>query len=1113
MIKNKSHIALLALLTLQAGSLQAQTATQNYVKTETMLDTEGRESLKAVQYYNGLGYPTLSVATVGLNGETACTLTTYDALGRENLMYVPVPGSGLDYLSESNIKGRGYYLNDNSGFTQNHYDALDRVTAVDMAGDKWREAGAQNRTEYLTNAADEVLHYEAPEDGFYSLVNPENSSFEYYPECSLHKTITTDADGKSVAVFTDLQGKKILERTASGDTYYVYNDLGQLRFVLPPAFDRNNSLSKRRYAYEYRYDERGRISKKILPNASTGVTITYCYDKADRIAFVKDPAIASSTSGGTTYKYRFYLYDRLGRLCVQGICSNAADKTSTLSTTTYVPGSSGINKTGYTAPYTIYNVKLEIVNYYDNYNFIDNKLTGSMPVVTVSDNQKQYAIGSMTGQVVYTSNGKNVGTINIYDQQGQVVRSVHKGLYGYTEDVSTTYNEMTGAVESTEAKVNVRYGSDFVAKTDYTYSYGKKKKMKQSVRHGMTALSRETEYGYDFAGRLSGKNRQLTGTNKSYCTYSYDVHGWPTSISSGGFQEKLYYADGFDGGCYNGNISTMEWKGKDETYFRGYNLKYDGNNRLYDAAYGEYEQLADYKNLYDEHVEYDANGNITKLQRRGLVDNQHGGFGLVDDLTMSYNGNRLSSVRDDAKQLNYAGATDFSGKQGQSYTLTHYTETGALKSDKGRNIAKIDYDRFSNPIRIQFTNGNVTKYVYSATGEKLQVIYQTAVPNISVAIGSTKELTASQIQYTDSVDYLLGGMLTVRNGRIDQYQFEEGYCQAEQYASDASKDKFTFCYYDQDHLGNIRQVTQDNGTSKGKVIQKVNYYPFGLQLCDGTTDSNVQSHRYNGKELDKMHGLNTYDYGARQYNPVTARWDRIDPLCEKYYSISPYAYCAGNPVKYVDPDGRDIWQINGNGEIISRESDRTKERFEFYMINPDGSKDPLYNYFSLEEVKPVELEYGTVKWNEMGLTKTKDQFGNDVEANCDILEIKGEENARLLFESLSNCNIEFSLFTFDSESQYITTSHTVNTDMLSSSFLNNLEKEKRNQLNSVEHNHPNGDPTPSGIKDDQRNGRKAGTFGDIGFKKWVTNDLKIKNANKPDFFRIFTPNDGVYTTY
>jgi RHS repeat-associated protein len=84
------------------------------------------------------------------------------------------------------------------------------------------------------------------------------------------------------------------------------------------------------------------------------------------------------------------------------------------------------------------------------------------------------------------------------------------------------------------------------------------------------------------------------------------------------------------------------------------------------------------------------------------------------------------------------------------------------------------------------------------------------------------------------------------------------------------------------------------------------YYPSGLQLCNNTTDSDKQMRRYNGKELDRMHGLNTYDYGARQYNPVTARWDRMDPLCEKYYGVSPYAYCGNNPMNRIDPDGRDV---------------------------------------------------------------------------------------------------------------------------------------------------------------------------------------------------------------
>ena len=49
-----------------------------------------------------------------------------------------------------------------------------------------------------------------------------------------------------------------------------------------------------------------------------------------------------------------------------------------------------------------------------------------------------------------------------------------------------------------------------------------------------------------------------------------------------------------------------------------------------------------------------------------------------------------------------------------------------------------------------------------------------------------------------------------------------------------------------------------------------------------------------------MHGLNTYDYGARQYSPALPSWDRIDPLAEEYYSVSPYAYGGNNPVNRVD---------------------------------------------------------------------------------------------------------------------------------------------------------------------------------------------------------------------
>ena len=86
---------------------------------------------------------------------------------------------------------------------------------------------------------------------------------------------------------------------------------------------------------------------------------------------------------------------------------------------------------------------------------------------------------------------------------------------------------------------------------------------------------------------------------------------------------------------------------------------------------------------------------------------------------------------------------------------------------------------------------------------------------------------------------------------------------------------------------------------------------FGAPYADATAvkGANLQPYKYNGKELDLMHGLNTYDYGARQHDPILCRWDRIDPLCEKYYETTPYAYCENDPVNSVDPDGRSGWKI------------------------------------------------------------------------------------------------------------------------------------------------------------------------------------------------------------
>ena len=104
-----------------------------------------------------------------------------------------------------------------------------------------------------------------------------------------------------------------------------------------------------------------------------------------------------------------------------------------------------------------------------------------------------------------------------------------------------------------------------------------------------------------------------------------------------------------------------------------------------------------------------------------------------------------------------------------------------------------------------------------------------------------------------------------------------------------------------DHQGNIRVVMGEDGT----LEQVTHYYLFGGIYGDAGLNAEFQPCKYNGKELDRMHGLDWYDYGARQYDAAGVPvFTTIDPMAEKYYHLSPYAYCANNPIKYIDKDGK-----------------------------------------------------------------------------------------------------------------------------------------------------------------------------------------------------------------
>ena len=119
------------------------------------------------------------------------------------------------------------------------------------------------------------------------------------------------------------------------------------------------------------------------------------------------------------------------------------------------------------------------------------------------------------------------------------------------------------------------------------------------------------------------------------------------------------------------------------------------------------------------------------------------------------------------------------------------------------------------------------------------------------------------------------------------------YAGSERIVSKTADDAY---FYFTDHLGSTTHITDRSGD----VAQYAAYTPYGSLFREYRS---VQPYKFNGKELDQETGY--YYYGARYYDPTTTLWLGTDPLKHKYPDIGAYVYCAGNPVKYVDLDGRE----------------------------------------------------------------------------------------------------------------------------------------------------------------------------------------------------------------
>ena len=461
----------------------------NYIRSTVMLDSSATRQTTTVQYYDGLGRPIVTVSDgISGNGEKVSTAQYYDGLDRIVRQYLPVSGDVASCYGEDDLSSLSYRTyGDNSGLIDVTHDVLDRKLESTIPGAAWR--GKSNKTTYSVNAAGEVRNFSAPL-GVNTL-----KDMGYYSAGTLTGMTTTDADGHTLTVYTDMDGRKVLERRdKSTDTYFVYNDLGQLRFVLPPIYQNCELKNKMAITgYEYRYDGRGRLIKKILPGCKA---IQYWYDYGDRMVFMQDENLRQLD------RFRFMFYDKLGRLAVQGLCSDCNRNDQKLPIVTFLAGSGGVGGSDYRLNIDLLLTRpvIEKVIYYDDYDFMGGSFKAGFSGLEV--NTTTSAKGLPTGTVERASNGELLYSVTAYDIRGNVTETKTRGLGGRIASAKNSYT-LTNNPRFSCTTVNVG-GKPLTIQAGNSYNVhnDKLEAYTLTLSHGGTPVSIAMKYKYDNLGRL-----------------------------------------------------------------------------------------------------------------------------------------------------------------------------------------------------------------------------------------------------------------------------------------------------------------------------------------------------------------------------------------------------------------------------------------------------------------------------------------------------------------------------------------------------------------------------------------------------------------------------------
>ncbi|MEA5429124.1 DUF6443 domain-containing protein [Arcicella lustrica] len=855
-----------------------------------------------ITYFDGLGRPIQTVLPAqGAAGQDIITAIEYDAYGRPSKSYLPYPkSSGTGDLDASfSNNATSFYGGDIRSFSESVYEnsPLNRVVKQAGAGSGWGFNSSPTafddgtvKVKTFANVANDVMLFtvsniDGAGNSFGASSTPVSAGGfaqnSFYAASTLLVTETLDenntngTNGGRSREYKDRSGKVVLKRNYDGsnalDTYYVYDDFGQLRGVIPPKLSKlfsngtsanNLAIAFNQLGFIYCYDDQGRLVKKKVPDAGW-VSMTY----------TATDLLATQTDAKGTVSY--FLYDNLNRVNETGVNNQWLVKN-------YYDGTRPASLPSLANPYN--NIATDIEK---------GQLTGTETRILNADGTISTTILKMA---VY------------FDSRSRAVRTYKESFDGSSVVSATSYLKLhyTGRVEEsiTEQKVS----SSLTLKTLEAYSYDHVGRLISTCQtlselngSGVVTYTEAPRLlqcqSYDAIGRLTTKKlgrlpaasltNQSTKEFAEVLTYGYNIRSWATSIVGYQKPDKTNNATGTknfdfslnytDASQYNGNIGKLTWNGVASSF------TYDGLNRLKSST-GQHSEV----------LTYDENGNINTLNRNlsGVE---------ADGLTYSYNNysNQLLSVSDSK-----SGTLGYKSPNGGNDFV--YDNNGNLTNDADKGIG-INYNVL-NLVR-QVTGNTNQSYLYDGSGAKL-----------------------AQHNGTTWKAYLGAGEYV--GGKLYRMATSEGYIMENpNYVPGSSVGKYNYFYSLKDHLGNVRAVVVDDkdatqvqisdytafGVAVSTDFSKNKYLYNGKELQDGTNWLDYGARMYQ-PELGRWMGVDpahedggqesTTPYGYVFNNPIKL----TDPDGRQ-------PCCGGNPAYAVLEQAQSAWNgLVGSVSNFAREA-------------------------------------------------------------------------------------------------------------------------------------------------------------------------------------------------